>query len=146
MLTKAAVIYQRVQRLVSQHGGPEIKGRIELLTVPRQWGLIFNPVSFMIAYAAEDDQEPMAIVAEITNTPWNQRHCYVMLRQQAQQQVPQLTWNFNKIFHISPFNPMQQHYCWQFNFSEDEIRITMRNDDSQAVPDDQRQNHVSSPP
>ena len=44
--------------------------------MPRIAGLIFNPVSFY--YAFEPDGETLAgVLAEVTNTPWGERHTYL---------------------------------------------------------------------
>ena len=51
-------------------------GPLRLLTMPRIAGLVFNPVSFY--YAFEPDGETLAgVLAEVTNTPWGERHTYL---------------------------------------------------------------------
>ena len=53
------------------------RGPIRLLTHLRYFGVAFNPVSFYYCYA-EDGVTLEAILAEITNTPWKERHAYVL--------------------------------------------------------------------
>ena len=57
------------------HGktGRRPAGRIRLLTHLRYFGHSFNPVSFYYCFD-EHDTRVETIVAEITNTPWKERH------------------------------------------------------------------------
>ena len=50
-----------------------------MLTHLRTFGHCFNPVSFYYCFAA-DGERLEAIVAEVTNTPWGERHAYVLRR------------------------------------------------------------------
>lgn len=86
------------------------EGPIRLLTQIRYLGFCFNPVSFYYCYSK--DEVLLAIVCEITNTPWNERHAYV-LRCNAQDKIQ--NFKFKKDFHVSPFLPMEQKYNWSFN-------------------------------
>ncbi|KAG1263441.1 hypothetical protein G6F65_014523 [Rhizopus arrhizus] len=76
-----------------------------LLAHPRYAGYVFNPVSFYYCYEA-DGVTLAAILAEITNTPWKQRHCIVLPADTAERQDESLIWRFDKRFHVSPFMPM----------------------------------------
>ena len=124
-------------------------GRIELLTVPRYLGLLFNPVSFYFCYNTNDPQctVPRAIVAQITNTPWLGRHSYCLdlgnpdetevssqgkeqISGQSNKQSGEPGWqtyrfNFAKRFHVSPFNALKQNYEWLFAFKGNDLRIHM---------------------
>ena len=48
-----------------------------MLTHLRYFGIGFNPVTFYYCFDAADTRVE-AIIAEITNTPWNERHAYVL--------------------------------------------------------------------
>ena len=91
--------------------------QVWLLTQPSLIGRSFNPVSFYLVIA---DEELRAIIAHITNTPWDEDHCYV-LRQQTGD-----TWVFDKEFHVSPFMPMQLTYQWRFSITDERIAIQMQ--------------------
>ena len=58
-------------------------GAIRMLTQVRRWGWLFNPITVYVAWDRDPDV-PVAIVLEVTNTPWRERHHYVA----ALQQVP----------------------------------------------------------
>ena len=66
-----------VRDCVSAKLGWRPDGPIRLLTHLRYFGHCFNPVSFYYCFA-EDGETLRAIVAEITNTPWQERHQYVL--------------------------------------------------------------------
>ncbi len=54
------------------------------------------------------------IVSEITNTPWKERHSYVLDATTAQREGEVMRWDFAKAFHVSPFLPMRLDYAWRF--------------------------------
>ena len=53
------------------------QGPIRMLSQLRNYGHCFNPVTFYYCYDAADTRVE-TIVAEITNTPWRERHSYVL--------------------------------------------------------------------
>jgi DUF1365 family protein len=73
--------------------------RIRLLTMPRSLGVGFNPVSFYYCFDAAGALTH--VVAEVTNTPWGERHTYVL---------PQGQGSPDKAFHVSPFMGMDHAY------------------------------------
>lgn len=89
-------------------------GPIRLLTHLRYAGHSFNPVSFYYCYASADCTELDCIIAEITNTPWRERHVYVLGVDSAAKSHRALEWRFDKRFHVSPFMPMERCYAWRF--------------------------------
>jgi DUF1365 family protein len=101
-----------------------------MLTIPRCLGVAFNPVTFY--YCHDEAGQPDAVVAEITNTPWNERHRYVV----ALRADGRLAARFGKQFHVSPFQPMEQTYEWWFSTPGDLLLVRMRNvEDDHAVFD-----------
>jgi DUF1365 family protein len=94
---------ESIRQLVEQSGRPRPSGKIVLLTHLRYWGLIFNPVSFYFCFNSDGEWETM--VAEVSNTPWNERHHYLVdLKTQS---------DTEKAFFVSPFNPMSMTYKWR---------------------------------
>ena len=100
------------------------RGPIRLLTHLRYFGYVFNPVSFYYCYD-EDGHTLRAILAEITNTPWNQRHCYALSLDQAARSGRALHWKFAKGFHVSPFMPMDCDYDWRFTAPAEDLLVHM---------------------
>jgi DUF1365 family protein len=73
--------------------------RIRLLTNLRTLGHCFNPVSFY--YCFDDAEDLQAVVAEVTNTPWGERHAYVLPSRRSEH---------DKALRVSPFMGMDQRY------------------------------------
>jgi hypothetical protein len=97
-----------VRALVTERIGAAPTGPIRVLAQLRTLGHCFNPVSF---YYCFDEQESLqALVAEVTSTPWGERHCYVLGRTGD---GPVLTGGFAKQLHVSPFMGMDQKYWWR---------------------------------
>ena len=86
--------------------GLEVKGPIRLLTHLRYFGYCFNPVSFYYCFDKEDSKLE-AILAEVTNTPWKERHAYVLSNQDNDRKIRS---NFKKQLHVSPFWGMDHEY------------------------------------
>lgn len=119
-LPLAEAVRQRVDLAV----GHRPLGPIRLLTHLRYGGIVFNPVSFYYCYAA-DGTTLEAIVAEITNTPWRERHAYVLPLNTAERHGRALSWAFPKTFHVSPFMPMDRQYDWRFTVPGDNLLVHM---------------------
>ncbi|MDO3382499.1 DUF1365 domain-containing protein [Gilvimarinus algae] len=94
---------------------------VYLLTNLRQWGMCFNPVSFYYVY---DRDSLKAIVAQVNNTPWNERHCYVIPVQAERTTNKQ---RFAKEFHVSPFNPLEMTYHWRSSLPGEHLSVHMEN-------------------
>lgn len=121
-----------VRQHVHQATGWMPDGRIELIAHPRYLGHCFNPVAFYLCYASGDDPldgaVPRAILAEITNTPWHERHTYCLCGDQITaggQGWKTQSFDFQKNFHVSPFNSLDQTYRWHFSFRPGEMRVHM---------------------
>jgi DUF1365 family protein len=96
-----------VRELVMGQTGARAAGPIRLLTHLRSFGHCFNPVSFY--YCLEPGGERVqALVAEVTNTPWGERHAYVLGAEHGGRGV--LDGRFEKALHVSPFMGMDHRY------------------------------------
>jgi uncharacterized protein len=83
-------------------------GPIRVLTHLRTFGHCFNPVSFYYCFTPQEQLD--AVVAEVTSTPWGERHAYVLERVGA---GTVLSGDFAKALHVSPFMGMEQRYTWR---------------------------------
>lgn len=68
---------QEVRNWIHQETGSYPQGPIRLLTQLRYWGYYLSPLNIYYVFDADGAQLEMA-VAEVNNTPWNERHCYVL--------------------------------------------------------------------
>jgi DUF1365 family protein len=115
---------QAVRDAVAQVCGRRPTGPIRLLTHLRYAGYSFNPVSFYYCY--RDDGETLDfILAEITNTPWRERHAYILPVEAAQKNRDTWQWRLSKEFHVSPFIAMDREYRWTFTAPADYLRVHM---------------------
>lgn len=115
---------ESVRLRVEQHLGRRPSGPIRMLTHLRYFGYIFNPVTFYYCFDQED--RITAIVAEITNTPWKERHAYVLDATNLPARAGRLMrWRFGKEFHVSPFLPLDLEYDWSFAPPADSLFVHM---------------------
>jgi DUF1365 family protein len=103
---------ESVRTLVADRTGTRPTGPIRLLTNLCYAGVCFNPVSFYYCFAP-DGRHLQAVVAEVTNTPWGERHAYVMEADPGQPADAVLKGRMAKEFHVSPFMGMDHTYDWR---------------------------------
>ena len=113
-----------VRRHVEAELGRPAAGPIRLLTHLRYFGYVQNPVSFYYGYR-EDGATLDWILAEITNTPWGERHAYLLPVERAEARGRALHFGFDKAFHVSPFLPMARRYHWVFTPPGEDLRVHM---------------------
>jgi DUF1365 family protein len=93
-----------VKKKMLELTGRPVTGPVCGLMNVRTLGLYFSPVNFYFGY--DRKHTCTHLLAEVSNTPWNERHCY------AHDLSATLSPDNPKVFHVSPFNPDQQHYRW----------------------------------
>ena len=113
---------QAVRKTIREKTDYNPEGPIRLLTHLRYFGYCFNPVSFYYCFD-KNDQEVEMIMAEVTNTPWNERHCYFI----KDKKHKNFTQSLKKEFHVSPFWDMKHDYEWYFSVPKDSINVNMIN-------------------
>jgi len=113
-----------VRQYVEARLGRPAVGPIRLLTHLRYFGYVQNPVSFYYGFHADGETLDW-ILAEITNTPWGERHAYLLPVESAEPHGRALHFGFEKAFHVSPFLPMDRHYHWIFTPPGDDLHIHM---------------------
>lgn len=126
---------EAVRDLVEERRGERPCGPIRLLTHLRYFGHQLNPVSFYYCFAprpsspAEEGGVVEHIVAEINNTPWNERYCYVLSQPEEEPRARRdlLEYRLKKDFHVSPFMDMDQDYVWKFSQPSASLLVHMEN-------------------
>ena len=117
---------QAVRDRVERETGRRPTGPIRLLTHLRYFGLAFNPVS--LYYCFDDTGENIeTIVADITNTPWKERHAYVLSQAHTISAGEVRTYRIDKAFHVSPFMEMDIEYNWSFGVPGEALSVHMEN-------------------
>ena len=95
--------------------GDDAPGRVAILTNLRSLGWNFNPISLYFFY---DGEHIVNAVAEVTNTPWLERHLYVL--------GPPGAVEFAKAHHVSPFLEMAGRYRLTYFKPNDRFRLSMK--------------------
>ncbi len=108
-----------VREVLANHGLPA-PARIELVAQPRVIGHVFNPVSFWLAYDGAGDLR--TAIAEVTNT-YGDRHSYLAYRPDHGPIRSDDTLQAQKIFYVSPFQPVEGGYRFRFDIRPDRIGI-----------------------
>ena len=121
-VTKIFRLTKPLEKQLKQKQKYNPKGPIRILTHLRYFGYCFNPVSFFYCYNKEDTEVEM-IMAEVTNTPWNERHCYFIKNKKNNKFKQKL----KKQFHVSPFWDMDHDYEWYFNEPNKNLNVNMIN-------------------
>ncbi|MDC0881133.1 DUF1365 domain-containing protein [bacterium] len=114
-----------VRDTILEKTGTRPNGPIRLLTHLRYFGYCFNPVSFYYCFDSED-KELEVILAEVTNTPWKERHAYV-INKKSKKEALAFDVDLEKKLHVSPFWGMDHRYKWMFSPPEKKLLINMKN-------------------
>jgi len=132
---------QSVRNLVQKRAGFRPDGAVRLLTHLRYFGYLMNPVSFYFCYD-NSGQSVEAVVAEVNNTPWGERHCYVIDAREGfctqNSAVGQgkttgtdasrpIRAQHRKELHVSPFMTMDFTYRWQISSPAEQLAIQIQN-------------------
>ena len=123
----------------ADHGGPPKQGRgaawvrdvlvqyqiqgvekVELLTQPRVFGHVFNPVSFWLC--RRDDGALIAVISEVTNT-YGDRHSYLCHHPDLAEITRSDQMHATKLMHVSPFQPVEGDYTFRFDITNSRIGV-----------------------
>lgn len=111
-----------VRDVVHSETGRRPEGPIRLLTQLRSFGHCFNPVTFYYCFDGPGERVD-AIVAEVTNTPWGERHAYV---------IPGTRGEMTKALHVSPFMSMDHRYSLRVGVPGERLGIHVASSRSDA--------------
>lgn len=100
---------------MSELANKKLQGKVFMLGQMRMFGLYFSPVNF---YYLQDSQGSFThMLAEVSNTPWNERHHYLVdLNNQE---------DCDKAFHVSPFNPIDMRYHWNVKQPNQRLALSL---------------------
>jgi DUF1365 family protein len=96
--------------VVEEQTGSRPAGPVRMLANLRTLGHVFNPVCFYYCFDASGEQVE-AVVADVNNIPWGERHPYVLARDGRQGTV--LAQELDKALHVSPLMAMDQTYAFR---------------------------------
>lgn len=107
------------QDVLAKNGLCDPKTRLLLLTQPRFFGCVFNPVSFWLAM---DNDTLIAAIAEVS-TPFGDRHSYLCHQPEFTPISPETRITTPKSLHVSPFQEIAGNYEFAFDIQPDRIAI-----------------------
>lgn len=107
-------------RATAGEGAAENPGPVRFLAQLRTWGWCFNPLTLAFCFGPDGD-ELRAVVATVTNTPWGERHDYVL----PVGEDGGVDHRVKKAMHVSPFFPMQQTYRFRLAPPGPELRVAV---------------------
>ncbi len=108
-----------VRELLLQQNLPG-QQNIRLLAQPRVLGHVFNPVSFWLCHDAQDRLR--VVIAEVSNT-FGDRHSYLCHRDDLAPLRREDILAARKLFHVSPFQPVEGDYAFRFDIGPEKIGI-----------------------
>jgi DUF1365 family protein len=114
--------------LVQDHTGIRPQGPIRLLTQLRYFGHYFSPLNLYYCFDAQDEAVD-AIIAEVSNTPWGEQHCYVLWEGNRIAHDADLQFAHPKSFHVSPFMDMDMDYRWRLTEPSSQLKVHLANVD-----------------
>ena len=121
----AIPLAQAIRTRMRDLTGHPVQGRLFGLINLRTAGLYFSPVNFY--YGFDDEGRFSHFLAEVSNIPWNERHQYAHYID-----VDNLKPENPKGFHVSPFNPLNQHYHWELSAPAEELFVKISVDDDRG--------------
>lgn len=117
---------QAVRDLVKNEKGARPVGPIRILTNLSCFGFCFNPISLYYCFDKHDNALEY-VVAEVSNTPWGERHCYVLENHKKPEVDEKFTAECSKELHVSPFMDMHLDYEWLLTPPTENLVVRIQN-------------------
>ncbi len=114
---RSGTLADAVRDLAGERLGWRPSGPVAMLAHPRTWGWLFNPISLYYCYAP-DARRVEALVAEVTNTPWHERHVYALGGPGR--------YRFAKQLHVSPFFDTDMDYELTYDAPGSRLSVQVR--------------------
>lgn len=112
---------EAVRQKVQELGCTKAVERVCMLSPLANWGYYFSPLT--LYYCFNKARQLVALLAEVSNTPWNERHYYLVPVEEAEPS----RYQHDKAFHVSPFNPMDMQYHWTVVANSEKLQLSITN-------------------
>lgn len=126
------VLSDRIKRKIQGLNGHKDISKIIMLVQVRCFGIYFSPANFYFCYDSSNVCTQM--LAEVSNTPWNERHYYLVdLTEDSEDKKT------DKAFQVSPFMDLNMTYFWQVKPPSENEKLSIKienikiSDDKQVV-------------
>jgi DUF1365 family protein len=100
------------------------------MTMPRMLGYVFNPVSFW--FCRDRSGALRAVLCQVNNT-FGESHCYLVHRADAQPLQPDQWLDGRKVFHVSPFLPVEGGYRFRFRLDGKTAHVDVNYHDADGL-------------
>ncbi|PKH02921.1 DUF1365 domain-containing protein [Psychromonas sp. MB-3u-54] len=120
---KKTINKQLVWQKVEQLGGENLAGRVMFIGQMRCFGLYFSPINLYYCY--QKNNQLSYLLAEVSNTPWNERHYYLI--------------DINKdlicdkAFPVSPFMDLEMQYHWHIKAPAEQLSLHIENHSDKKI-------------
>ncbi|MDB2386191.1 DUF1365 domain-containing protein [Shewanella sp.] len=122
--TNVATLKNKVLDKIQFLGAEIACDRVLFVGQVRHFGIYFSPINCFFCYQGD---EPKYMLAEVSNTPWNQRHYYLVDLVNPQPS--------DKTFHVSPFMDLDMKYIWRIQPPKSSVKVGIENRASQKLFD-----------
>ena len=113
-----------VRQHVRDKVGIDTRGPVRLLTQLRCFGAYFSPINLFYLFDKTETRIE-AVVAEVSNTPWLERHHYILWDGNRSERKNEMVFIHRKEFHVSPFMGMDAEYRWQLISPADQLSVQL---------------------
>ncbi|MFN9002947.1 MAG: DUF1365 domain-containing protein [Alphaproteobacteria bacterium] len=118
-----------IRGILAEHAAHVAITDITLITMPRIFGYVFNPVSFWLCFDAS--QQLRAVLAEVHNT-FGEAHNYLIVHADGRAIAADDLLYARKIFHVSPFLPREGSYQFRFAYNPESMGVTINYHDAEG--------------
>ncbi|MGJ8682817.1 DUF1365 domain-containing protein [Paraglaciecola sp.] len=119
---------KRITNKVSQLNGYADIDKVIMLVQVRCFGLYFSPANFYFCYDKNGSCTQM--LAEVSNTPWNERHYYLVDLLSDKEKVNK------KNFQVSPFMDLDMSYFWNIKAPDNGSTLLINIENKRINPTD----------
>jgi len=126
LFDRAAPLDREVRGVIRDQTGRSPDGPIRLLTQLRYFGFYLSPLNLFFVYDRQGARVEY-VVAEVNNTPWNERHCYVLWDGNRVGDADEMQFSHAKDFHVSPFMGMDMEYQWRISEPGERLTVQLAN-------------------
>ncbi len=112
-------VWDKLQSL----GATQKPTRVLFIGQLRCFGLYFSPIN--LYYSFDEQDELISLLAEVSNTPWNERHYYLIPTEPEKNNNKKVI--SEKTFHVSPFMDLNMNYQWLIKKPCEQLRLNIQN-------------------
>jgi DUF1365 family protein len=116
---------QHVWQKIKSLGAEQEPSRVMFVGQLRCFGLYFSPIN--LYYSFDENDQLLSLLAEVSNTPWNEIHYYLIPVNQQDKKNNSQKLISEKAFHVSPFMDLNMQYQWLIKKPCDQLKLHIQN-------------------